>query len=255
MTMKLGKKIAIITGAGTGIGRACAELFAGQGAAVVLAGRRQAPLEEVREAIEGKGGRALAAVCDVRRSEQVRDLVGRAESTLGGLNIVVNNAALWIGGTAEDTSETDWDAVMETNLKGAFLVSREALPALRRAGGGTIVNIGSVLGLVGMKQRVAYATSKGGLVQMTKAMALDHAAEKIRVNCVCPSLVHTPMGQDSLARFGDADAELARRIAMIPLGRAGTPEDVARLALFLASDDSNWITGAAIPLDGGFSAG
>lgn len=255
MTMKLGKKVAIITGAGTGIGRACAELFADEGAAVVLAGRRREPLEEVGKVIEAKGGRALAMPCDVRRSDQVRDLVSRAESALGGLNIVVNNAALWIGGTAEETSEADWDALMETNLKGIFLLSREALPALRRAGGGTIVNIGSVLGLVGMKQRVAYATSKGGLVQLTRAMALDHAAEKIRVNCVCPSLVHTPMGQDSLARFGDAGAELARRIAMIPLGRAGTPEDVARLALFLASDDSDWITGAAIPLDGGFSAG
>ena len=255
MMMKLGKKVAIITGAGTGIGRACAELFAGEGAAVALAGRRQAPLEEVREAIEGKGGRVLAVRCDVRRSEQIRDLVGQTEKALGGLHVVVNNAALWLGGTAEETSEAEWDALMETNLKGVFLVSREALPALRRAGGGTIVNIGSILGLVGMKQRVAYATSKGGLVQMTKAMALDHAAEKIRVNCVCPSLVHTPMGQDSLAQFGDADAELARRISMIPLGRAGTPEDVARLVLFLASDDSDWITGAAIPLDGGFSAG
>jgi len=144
---------------------------------------------------------------------------------------------------------------METNLKGVFFVSKHALPELRRAGGGAIVNIGSVLGLVGMKRRVAYATSKGGLVAMTRAMALDHAAEKIRVNCICPSLVETPMGQSSLAYTGDAEAELARRIASIPLGRAGTPEDVARLALFLASEDSSWMTGAAIPLDGGVSAG
>lgn len=253
--MKLAEKTAIITGAGTGIGRACAELFVREGAGVVLAGRRQAPLEEVQAAIGGSGGRALAVPCDVRRSEQVRTLVARTVDTFGGLHVVVNNAALWTGGTAEETSEEVWDDMMETNLKGVFLLSREALPALRKAGGGSIVNIGSVLGLVGMKQRVAYATSKGGLVQLTKAMALDHAGEKIRVNCVCPSLVNTSMGQDSLARFGDAEAELARRIALIPLGRAGTPEDVARLALFLASDDSDWITGAAIPLDGGFSAG
>jgi len=253
--MKLSEKVAIITGAGTGIGRACAELFAREGAAVVLAGRRREPLEEVAEAIQGEGGRALAAPCDVRQAGQVRNLVARAVETFGGLQVVVNNAALWTGGTAEETSEEVWDEMMATNLKGVFLLSREALPVLRRAGGGSIVNIGSVLGLVGMKQRVAYATTKGGLVQMTKAMALDHAAEKIRVNCICPSLVHTPMGQDSLARFGDAAAELARRVSMIPLGRAGTPEDVARLAVFLASADSDWVTGAAIPLDGGYTAG
>jgi len=252
--MKLAGKVAIVTGAGTGIGRACAELFAREGAAVALAGRRREPLEEVARAIEKSGGRALAQSCDVTRGADVKALVARAQSGFGGLHLLVNNAAYWMAGTIEETSVEDWDRMMETNLKGVFLLVKQALPALRQAGGGAIINIGSVLGLVGMKRRVAYATSKGGLVLLTKALALDHAHEKIRVNCICPSLVDTPMGQESLERAGDAAAERARRLASIPLGRAGTPEDVARLALFLASDDSSWITGAAIALDGGFTA-
>lgn len=251
--MKLSGKTAIVTGAGSGIGRACAELFAQEGAMVVLAGRRREPLEEATRGIAARGGRAVAQPADVTREADMRTLVERAEQE-GGLHVVVNNAAYWMAGTIEETSETDWDRMMDTNLKGVFLLVKHALPALRRAGGGAIVNIGSVLGLVGMKRRLAYATSKGGLVLMTKALALDLAADRIRVNCVCPSLVDTPMGQESLDRAGDAAAERARRLASIPLGRAGTPEDVARLALFLASEDSSWITGAAFPLDGGFTA-
>jgi NAD(P)-dependent dehydrogenase (short-subunit alcohol dehydrogenase family) len=252
--MKLADKVAIVTGAGTGIGRACAELFAREGAAVVLAGRRLASLDEVAGGIVAGGGRALAQPCDLTQTTQVRALVARTVETYGSLQVVVNNAAYWIAGTVEETSEEDWERTMATNLKGVFLLCKQALPELRRAGGGVIVNIGSVLGLVGMKRRVAYATSKGGLVQLTKAMALDHAAEGIRVNCICPTLVDTAMGQDSLEQAGDAAAELARRIALIPLGRMGTPADVANLALFLASEDSGWLTGAAIPLDGGVTA-
>jgi len=252
--MKLKDKVAIVTGGGTGIGRACAELFAREGAAVVVAGRRARPLQEVAQAIGRQGGRATAQSCDVTNDAQVSAVVARAVEAYGGLHILVNNAAYWMAGTIEETSAADWDRMMETNLKGVFLLVKQALPELRRSGGGAIVNIGSVLGLVGMKRRVAYATSKGGLVQLTKALALDLAADRIRVNCICPSLVDTPMGQDSLVQAGDAAAERARRLAQIPLGRAGTPEDVARLALFLASEDSSWITGAAIPLDGGFTA-
>ncbi|MBI4462313.1 MAG: SDR family oxidoreductase [Acidobacteria bacterium] len=253
--MKLEGKTAIITGAGTGIGRACAELFAREGAGVMLAGRRRQPLEETLAGVTRSGGRAAAQPCDVTREADIQALVAGARSVFGGLHILVNNAAYWMAGTAEETSLEDWDRMMDTNLKGVFLLVKQALPELRRAGGGSIVNIGSVLGLVGMKRRVAYATSKGGLVAMSRALALDHAAEKIRVNCICPALVETPMGEESLLGAGsDPQAERARRLAQIPLGRAGTPEEVARLALFLASDDSSWITGAALPLDGGFTA-
>jgi NAD(P)-dependent dehydrogenase (short-subunit alcohol dehydrogenase family) len=256
--MKLAGKVAIVTGAGTGIGRATAELFAREGASVVLAGRRHEPLAETAKAIAAAGGCAAVQSCDVTLAREVQALVERAAREFGGLHIVVNNAALWKAGTAEETSEEEWDQMMATNLKGVFLLSRAALPELRKRGG-VIVNIGSVLGLVGMRRRVAYATSKGGLVQLTKAMALDHAGEGIRVNCICPALVETPMGLESLARglpsgAGDAPAERARRLAQIPLGRAGRPEDVARLAVFLASDDASWLTGAALPLDGGFTA-
>lgn len=252
--MKLANKVAIVTGAGTGIGRACAQLFAREGAAVVLAGRRRGLLDEVVGGIAATGGRALAQPCDLTRAAEVRTLVARTVEAFGGLQVVVNNAAYWMAGTVEETSEEEWERMMATNLKGVFLLCKQALPELRRAGGGVIVNIGSVLGLVGMKRRAAYATSKGGLIQLTKVMALDHAAEGIRVNCICPTLVDTAMGTDSLVQAGDAGAELARRIAQIPLGRMGTPADVANLALFLASEDSSWLTGAAIPLDGGVTA-
>lgn len=253
--MELRGKVAIVTGAGTGIGRACAELFAREGAAVVVAGRRREPLEEVARGMAARGGRALAQPADVTREADVQALVRRAVKEFGGLHIVVNSAGYWMAGTAEETSEADWDRTMATNLKGVFLLCKHALPELRRAGGGSIINIGSVLSLVGMKRRLAYAASKGGVVQLTKALALDHAAEKIRVNCICPALVDTPMGRVAVEQAADPAAELARRAAQIPLGRVGTPEDVARLALFLASDASSWITGAAFPLDGGFTAG
>jgi NAD(P)-dependent dehydrogenase (short-subunit alcohol dehydrogenase family) len=253
--MKLASKVAIVTGAGTGIGRACAEVFAQEGAAVVLAGRRQELLEEVAQAIRFRGGQALAQPCDITVADEVRHLVARPVRDYGSLHILVNNAAYWMAGTAEETSEDDWDRMMTTNLKGVFLLSKHVLPELRRAGGGSIINIASVLGLVGMRQRVAYATSKGGLVQMTKAMALDHARENIRVNVICPALVETPMGRESLERGGDAAHELERRVSQIPLGRMGTPQDVAQLALFLATDAASWITGAALPLDGGYTAG
>ncbi len=253
--MKLRERTAIVTGAGTGIGRAIAELFAAAGADVVLAGRRREPLVEVESQISACGGHAVVQPCDLTKTAEVQALVRRAAEAFGRVNVIVNNAAYWMAGTVEETTEDEWDRIMATNLKGVFLLCRAALPELRRARGGVIVNIGSVLGLVGMKRRAAYAASKGGLVQLTKAMALDHAAESIRVNCICPTLVDTPMGQESLQRSPDASAELARRLAQIPLGRTGTPEDVARLALFLASDDSSWLTGAAIPLDGGVTAG
>lgn len=252
--MKLGGKVAIVTGAGTGIGRACAELFAAEGAAVVLAGRRAEPLKEAAEAIRSGGGRAVEQRCDVTHAADVEAAVRRAATEFGGLHLVVNNAGAWMAGSAEETSEEEWDKVMDTNLKGAFLVAKAALPELRRAGGGTIINIGSILSLVGMKRRAAYAASKGALAQLTRAMALDHAAEGIRVNCICPGLVETPLAQQALAQFADPQAELARRVAGIPAGRAGKPEDVARLALFLASDDSSWMTGAVVALDGGFTA-
>jgi meso-butanediol dehydrogenase / (S,S)-butanediol dehydrogenase / diacetyl reductase len=252
---RLSGKMAFITGGGTGIGRACALLFAREGAKVAVAGRRRAPLDRVAQEIIAEGHEALAMECDVTRKSSVEGALRGVVERFGGLNVIVNNAGTMHVGSAEETSEDDWNRVMATNLTGTFLVSRAAVPALRRAGGGTIVNIGSYLGLVGLKQRAAYCASKGGMTMLTKAMALDHAAEQIRVNCICPALVETEMALSAMQRMPDPAAYRKQRESQIPLGRAGTPEEVAQLAVFLASDESAWMTGNAIALDGGTTAG
>jgi NAD(P)-dependent dehydrogenase (short-subunit alcohol dehydrogenase family) len=253
---RLAGKVAFITGGGTGIGRACARVFASQGASVAVAGRRPEPLQDaVREiAASGAGARALALACDVTQRRSVEDAISRTVHEFGRLNTIVNNAGAVIVATAEETSDADWHRLLDVNLTGTFLVSRAALPALRNSGGGSIINIGSILGLVARRQRAAYCAAKSGVTGLTKAMALDHAHENIRVNCICPSIIATELGLTSMAKAPDPAAERRRRESEIPLGRLGTPDDVAHLAAFLASDDSSWITGAALPLDGGHSA-
>jgi len=251
---RLSGKVALITGGGTGIGRACALLFGAEGARVAIAGRRTGPLEEVRRGIEGAGGSALAVACDVTERASVEAAVAAIMGDLGRLDVVVNNAGAVVVATVEETSDEEWRRVLDANLTGTFLVSRAVLPALRKAGGGSIVNIASILGLVSRKQRAAYSAAKAGVVGLTRAMALDHAHENIRVNCVCPSIIETELGLQSIAKAPDPQAERRRRAAEIPLGRMGKPEDVAQMALYLASDESAWVTGAALPLDGGLTA-
>jgi NAD(P)-dependent dehydrogenase (short-subunit alcohol dehydrogenase family) len=170
------------------------------------------------------------------------------------LDVLVNNAGAVHISTVESIPEQEWDRIMLVNLKGPFLMSRAALPELRKTGGGSIINIGSILGLVGMKGRAAYAASKGGVTQLTKAMAMDHAHEKIRVNCICPALVETELIRDVFGSGPEGETVRRSRIAQIPLGRIGCPEDVADMAVFLASKESSWMTGVAIPLDGGLTA-
>jgi NAD(P)-dependent dehydrogenase (short-subunit alcohol dehydrogenase family) len=250
----LAGKTALITGGGTGIGRACAVLFAREGAKVAVAGRRAEPLAAVATELSGAGNQAFAVTCDVTKSAEVERAVQSVVARFGRLDVVVNNAGAVLAATAEETSEADWDRLLGINLKGTFLVSRAVLPELRKVGGGVIINIGSVLGLVGMKQRAAYAAAKGGVTLLTKAMALDHAHEGIRINCICPSLVETELIRELFSVVPDPEAQRRQRIAQIPLGRLGRPEDVAQLALFLASEESSWLTGAALPLDGGLTA-
>ena len=251
---RLAGKTALITGGGTGIGKAIALAFAREGAKVAVAGRRANKLDEVLHAMEVHGGERLAVTCDVANAKDAERAVFETASTFGSLNVLVNSAGILSATTVEGISEEDWDRLMAINLKGPFLMSRAALGEFRNAGGGTIVNIGSVLGLVAMKDRAAYCASKGGVTLLTKAMALDHAHENVRVNCICPSIVETELVAGLFAASDAGAAMKQARIAGIPLGRIGRPEDVAEMAVFLASDESSWLTGAAIPLDGGLSA-
>lgn len=251
---RLAGKVALITGGGTGIGRAIALAFAREGASVAVAGRRLEKLREVIGEIQKQGGAGLAMECDVSRAKDVERAVKGTVERFGRLNVLVNNAGALHVSTVEGISEEEWDRVMAVNIKGPFLMSRAVLPEFRKCGVGAIVNIGSVLGLVAMKDRAAYCASKGGVTMLTKAMAIDHGHENIRVNCICPSIVETELVK---GLFDDSELGEARRkgrLALIPLGRFGQPADVAEMAVFLASEESSWLTGAAIPLDGGLTA-
>ena len=248
-------KVAIITGGGTGIGRACALALAREGAKVGLAARRRDKLEAVTREIVAADGEALAVECEVTDKASVEHAVRAVEERFGKLHIIINNAGAVHVGSVEETSDDDWNRVIAVNLTGTFLMSRAGMPALRRAGGGSIINIGSYLGIVAIKQRAAYCASKGGVTLLTKAMALDHAHENIRVNCICPAMVETEMALGAISRATDPAAYRRLRESQIPIGRIGRPEDVANLALYLASDESSWMTGVAFPLDGGVTAG
>jgi meso-butanediol dehydrogenase / (S,S)-butanediol dehydrogenase / diacetyl reductase len=251
---RLSGKVAFITGGGTGIGRACALVFAKEGAKVAVVGRTKGPLEGVAREIAASGGDSFAAACDVTDRASVEQALAAAAKHFGRLDTIVNNAGAVTVATAEETSDEDWHRLLDVNLTGSFLVSRAALPLLRKSGGGTITNIGSVLGLVARKQRAAYCAAKAGVIGLTRAMAVDYAHENVRVNCVCPAIVETELGLASMAKAPDPAAERKRRSAEIPLGRLGKPEEVALMALYLASDESAWVTGAILPLDGGTSA-
>lgn len=244
----------MITGGGTGIGRACALAFAREGAKVAVGGRRREPLDETVREISKTGGEGLAITCDVTHRKSVEAAIAKVVERFGRMDVVVNNEGAVVVATVDETSDEDWSSLLAANLTGTFLVSRAALPSLRKAGGGSIVNIGSILGLIARRQRAAYCAAKSGVTGLTKAMALDHAHEKIRVNCICPSIIETELGLQSILKASDPEAERRKRSAEIPLGRMGKPEDVAQMAVYLASEESSWITGAAIPLDGGLTA-
>ena len=245
--MRLANKIAIVTGGGSGIGRGIAIAFAREGARVVIAGRDEKKLDTVAQEI---GSSCLAQRADVSDSQDIQKLVAITREKFGGIHILANNAGLLLPGSAESHSEDEWKQTFDVNVRGVWLLSRAVLPHMRAAGGGSIISIASVLSFVGARNRVAYSASKGAVLAMTRAMALDHAAEKIRVNCICPGIVETEM----VARFAMDENARRERVAMHPVGRFGQPEDVAQAAVFLASDESSWITGAAFPVDGGYTA-
>jgi NAD(P)-dependent dehydrogenase (short-subunit alcohol dehydrogenase family) len=245
--MRLADKVAIVSGGGSGIGRGIAMALAREGAGIAICGRDRKKLDAVAAEI---GSACLPVAADISTAKQVDLLVRMTVEHFGRLTTVVNNAGVLLAGTAESIREDQWEQTFNVNVRGPWLLARATLPHLRAAGGGSIINVGSVLSMLGARNRVAYAASKGAVLAMTRAMALDHAADKIRVNCICPGIVETEM----VAAFNMDEAARKQRLAMHPLGRFGQPEDVAGLAVFLASDESSWITGAAYTVDGGYSA-
>jgi len=250
--MRLGDKVAIVTGGASGIGLATVRLFMAEGARVIIADIQdvQAEVEDVIK----KGDNARFISTDVSDEAQVRSLFQKTTQLFGRFHLLVNNAGIALAKTVPQTTEAEWDRLMGVNLKGVFLCSKEAICFFRLWGGGVIVNVASELGLVGGSEIAAYCASKGGVVQLTKAMAIDHAREGIRVNCVCPGPVETPLLNHIFASAKDPEAERASSLHSVPLGRFGRPEEIAKVILFLASDDSSFITGAAVAVDGGWSA-
>ncbi len=251
--MKLRSKVALITGGTEGMGLATASLFLREGARVMVSGRSQA-----------KGARALRELRplgevdfvkgDVSRASDAKRMVEKTVSRFGRIDILFNNAGIYLEKTAEDTTEEEFDRVVDVNLKGTFLVSKSAIPHMKRQGSGVIVNNSSDAGLIGNRSCPAYCASKGAITIMTKAMALDLASSNIRVNCVNPAVIDTPMLAKEVKRSDHPRRYLAESRAMQPMGRIGRPEEVASAVLFLASDDSSFVTGATLSVDGGSTA-
>lgn len=245
----------LVTGGTSGIGTAIARAFGDAGAAVLFSGRDAERGGEVAADIASDGGRAEFIAADITGEGACGRLVDATLDRFGRLDILVNNAGIIHYADAVETTDAQWSDTIAVNLTAAFRMSRAAIPAIREQGGGAIVNIASDWALVGGKRAVAYCASKGGLLLMTKAMALDHAGENIRVNAVCPTDVDTPMLDYEFQTIGvDRTEGLARAGETIPIGRVGTPEEVARAVLFLASDQASFITGVGLPLDGGVTA-
>jgi NAD(P)-dependent dehydrogenase (short-subunit alcohol dehydrogenase family) len=252
---RLTGKRALITGAASGIGRATALLFAREGAAVAVVDVDEAGGQAVAQMIRDEGGRAVFVCCDVTQAEDCRRAVQRAVDEFGGLDVLFNNAGIIRRATVIGTTEEEWDRVMAVNVKSIFLLSKYAIPVMAQAGGGAIVNTSSGWGLVGGRNAVSYCASKGAVVNMTRAMALDHGAQNIRVNCICPGDTDTPMLRNEAWQLGESDEVFLAEAADRPLQRIGRPEDIAQAVLYLVSDAASFVTGTALVVDGGGLAG
>jgi NAD(P)-dependent dehydrogenase (short-subunit alcohol dehydrogenase family) len=246
-------KVVVITGGGMGLGKAAALAFAREGGAVVIGDVDDEAARKTVAEITAGGGRASAVHCDVRDAGQVQALMRRAVSDFGGIDALYNNAGVVRYGTVEELSEDDWDFQIDINLKGSFLTCKYAIPEMRKRGGGSIVNTASVQAFASQKTVAAYSASKGGVVSFTTTIALDHAHENIRCNCIAPGSIRTPMLEDAADTFGGDDPEGAIKEwgRLHPLGRVGRPEEVANLVLYLASDESSFSTGGCYRVDGG----
>jgi NAD(P)-dependent dehydrogenase (short-subunit alcohol dehydrogenase family) len=251
--MRLTDKVALITGAGGGIGRAAALRFASEGASIVAVDVDADAAAATASLVLDAGGIATSCTADVRRSDDCAAMVAVAEVTYGGLDVLFNNAGVMVPGDddAVTTEESVWDLTMDVNAKGVFLGCKHGIPALRRRGGGSIINTASFVAIMGAATpQLAYTASKGAVLALTRELAVIHAREGIRVNALCPGPLHTEM----LMKFLDTDAKKQRRLVHIPMGRFGQAAEIADAALFLASDESSFVTGTDFLVDGGITA-
>jgi NAD(P)-dependent dehydrogenase (short-subunit alcohol dehydrogenase family) len=251
---RLLNKVAIITGAARGIGKVAAGLFASEGAKIVVADIDEVGGNQTVAEITAAGGQALFHQTDLIIANQVEDLIQATLKGYGRLDVLYNNAALNHFAQVVDTAEADWDRVMAINVKSVYLCCKYAIPAMKDGGGGSIINTGSAASLVGLRNLAVYTASKGAVLQLTRNMALDYAKYGIRVNALCPGVTATEMTEQVIASDPDPVAARARFDRVIPRGSMADPIEIAQAALFLASDESSYITGAAIPVDGGYTA-
>jgi meso-butanediol dehydrogenase / (S,S)-butanediol dehydrogenase / diacetyl reductase len=252
--MRLKDMTCVVTGGGSGIGRATARVFGREGARVVVADRRVAAAEKVAAGLQEQGWPAKAVAVDVSKSEQVKAMIDATLAAFGRVDVLVNNAGYGTFGTVVDIDEQEWDDLMATKVRGVYLCCKYAIPIMRAQGGGVIVNIASVVAAVGIRNRAAYVASKGAVAALTRAIALDHAEEGIRCNAVAPGTIDTPYYDEVVRRAPDAAAFRKGLEARQPLGRLGTPEEIADAILFLACDESRFATGSILTIDGGMTA-
>lgn len=252
---RLREKIALITGAAQGIGRATALLFAAEGARLALLDKNEAGVTALAAEITAAGGTAIAAAADITRKADIDGAVSATHARLGPVSILVNNAGVTLTRPFVETTPEDLDVLVGVNLKGLMLMSQSVVPDMAGAGGGAIVHDASNAGLVGRPWQPLYGATKAGVVSLTKSMALALAKDNIRVNCICPGSIDTPMLRDALAKSGDFAGNWRKTERVIPLGRIGRADDIAQATLFLASDAAAYITGVALPVDGGRTAG
>ncbi|HXY14470.1 MAG TPA: SDR family oxidoreductase [Terriglobales bacterium] len=255
MSDTLAGRVAVITGAGSGIGRATAQLFAGEGARVVIADLNKEAGEAVVSEIRDLGGRAAFERADVTNARDCERLVDRAMREFGRIDVLFNNAGIIRRASVAELSEADWDRVMAVNVKSIFFLCRLVIPIMIRNGGGSVINMSSGWGLAGGARAAAYCASKGAVVLMTRAMAIDHGKQNIRVNCLCPGDTDTGMLRHEAQQLGETAERFLSESARRPLGRLGKPDEIARAALFLATPASSFVTGAALVVDGGGLAG
>jgi len=249
--MKLNDKVVIITGAKSGIGLATAIRFAKERANVVVADVKDAKPEV--DQITHQGGKALFVQVDVSLESQVAALIERTTAVFGRLDVLVNNAGIELAKDITHTTESEWTRLMDVNLKGVFLCCKAAIPVMQRGGGGVIVNVASALGLVGGSEIAAYAASKGGVVQLTKSMAIDHCRDGIRVNCVAPGPVATPLLDQIIRSSPNPERERQSIVDKTLLKRLARPEEIANVIVFVASDEASYMTGAVVSVDGGWT--